>query len=593
MTYIALVLTRSGVDLLAARLQVTGPMATAAAPPTGMRTTTAVVLLVTLFAASVGVQVARDRVAPRSAIDDTVLYVRSPAAMRRIVLGYDAIAADIYWIRAIQHFGGTRRQAGGTRKYELLAPLLDLTTGLDPLFNIAYRFGAVFLSEAPPGGPGRPDLAIRLLERGIEAQPHQWRYMQDLGFVHYWWRRDYTEAAAWFDRAADVPGAPWWLRSMAADTLARGGDRAASRSLWQALGQTADNDWLRRDAVRRLQQLDALDARDALQRGRPAVHRGRRTEALFVGGTRPRQAPQGHSPRPDRRGVLPRSLDRRRRRGRRLDAASLARRPTAGGAALVEAPPFAFGAVFVTLMGLTIGSFLNVVIHRLPRDQSLAFPPSNCPACHAPIRWYHNIPLLGYALIGGRCAACRAPVSIRYPLVEAITGALFLWHYLVIGPEWLLLVRLAFAAAMVALFAIDLEHQILPDEITLGGIVLGFAASLVVPPGWVSSLVGIIAGGLIPWGIAEAYLRVRGVEGLGFGDVKMLAMIGAVLGWPLMLLTLLIASLVGALVGVTLIVSGRGTRQLRLPFGTFLAVAALLAGLHGTPLLEWYAALFS
>ncbi len=253
-------------DLLAARLQVTGHMATAAASQTGMRTTTAVALLATLFAASVGVQVARDRVAPRAAIDDTILYVRSPAAMRRIVLGYDAIAADIYWIRAIQHFGGTRRQAGGTRKYELLAPLLDLTTGLDPLFNIAYRFGAVFLSEAPPGGPGRPDLAIRLLERGLEAQPQQWRYMQDIGFVHYWWRRDYEQAAAWFDRAADVPGAPWWLRSVAADTLARGGDRAASRSLWQTLRDTADNDWLKRDAARRLQQLDALDARDTLQR---------------------------------------------------------------------------------------------------------------------------------------------------------------------------------------------------------------------------------------------------------------------------------------------------------------------------------------
>lgn len=260
---------------------------------------------------------------------------------------------------------------------------------------------------------------------------------------------------------------------------------------------------------------------------------------------------------------------------------------------MIEAPPFAFGAVVVTLMGLAIGSFLNVVIHRLPRDESLAFPASHCPACDAPIRWYHNIPLLGYVLIGGTCAACRAPVSIRYPLVEAITGALFLWHYLVIGPEWLLLVRLAFAAAMVALFAIDLEHQILPDELTIGGIVVGVASSVVLPPGWVSSLIGVVAGGLIPWATAEAYLRVRGVEGLGFGDVKMLAMIGAVLGWPLMLLTLMVASVAGALVGVALMASGRGTSQLRLPFGTFLAVAALLAGLYGAPLIEWYAGLLS
>ena len=258
----------------------------------------------------------------------------------------------------------------------------------------------------------------------------------------------------------------------------------------------------------------------------------------------------------------------------------------------MEQPPYALLATFVTLMGLAIGSFLNVVIYRLPRDLSLSFPPSNCTACHAPIRWYHNIPLLGYAIIGGRCASCRAPVSIRYPVVEAITGALFLWHFLVIGPDWLLVVRLLFAAAMVALFAIDLEHQILPDEITLGGIVVGFAASFMVAPGWMSSLIGIIAGGAIPWAIAEVYLRVRGIEGLGFGDVKMLAMIGAVLGWPLMLLTLLFASAAGALVGVALMATGRGGRQLKLPFGTFLAVGAIAAGLHGTPLVEWYAALY-
>lgn len=241
-------------------------MASAGAPHRGMRTATAVALLAVLLAGSVGVQVARDRVVPRTAIDDVILYVQSPAAMRRIVLGYDAMAADLYWIRAVQHFGGTRRGTAGTRKYELLAPLLDLTTGLDPLFNIAYRFGAIFLSEAPPGGPGQPDRAIRLLERGLEARPGNWRYMQDIGFVHYMWRRDYQAAAAWFNRGADVPGAPFWLRSLAANVLAQGGDRQSSRSLWQTLLETADNDWLKRDAARRLQQLDALDARDALQR---------------------------------------------------------------------------------------------------------------------------------------------------------------------------------------------------------------------------------------------------------------------------------------------------------------------------------------
>jgi len=233
----------------------------------GPSTTVAVTLLVVCFAASVGVQAVRDRVVARSTIDDAMLYVQSPAAMRRIVLGYDALAADIYWIRAIQHFGGARlRKEQGEGKYALLEPLLDLTTGLDPLFNIAYRFGAIFLSEKPPGGPGTPEAAIRLLERGLEARPDNWRYMQDIGFVHYWWRRDYRAAAEWFNRAADVPGAPWWLRSVAASTLAQGGDRRASRQLWQALAEQNDNDWLRKDAARRLQQLDALDARDVLQR---------------------------------------------------------------------------------------------------------------------------------------------------------------------------------------------------------------------------------------------------------------------------------------------------------------------------------------
>ena len=245
--------------------------------------------------------------------------------------------------------------------------------------------------------------------------------------------------------------------------------------------------------------------------------------------------------------------------------------------------------VLAGVLGAILGSFLNVCIYRLPRDLSVVSPPSSCPACGAQIRWHHNIPVLGWLVLRGRCADCRAPISARYPIVEAITGAVFLLHLVVIGVDPLLPVRLAFAAAMIVLFAIDLEHQILPDVITLPGIVLGFAASLFLPPGWVSSLIGIVIGGGLPWALAEIYVRVRGVEGLGFGDVKMLAMIGAVLGWPLMLLTLLLASLAGTLVGVALLASGRGGRHLRLPFGTFLAVAAVAAGLYGQPVVDWYA----
>jgi leader peptidase (prepilin peptidase)/N-methyltransferase len=254
-------------------------------------------------------------------------------------------------------------------------------------------------------------------------------------------------------------------------------------------------------------------------------------------------------------------------------------------------PPALIPPWVVALVGFMVGSFLNVCIYRLPRGASIVFPPSSCPSCAQPIKWYHNVPILGWLVLRGRCASCDAPIAVRYPIVEGITGAVFLLHYLAIGPEWLLLPRLAFAAALIVLFAIDLEHQILPDAITLPGIVIGFASSLVLSPGWWSSLIGIVVGGGLPWALGEVYFRVRKVEGLGFGDVKMLAMIGAVLGWPLMLLTLLLASFSGAIVGGLLIAAGKGGRQLRLPFGTFLAIAALVAGLYGQPWVDWYAGL--
>ena len=139
---------------------------------------------------------------------------------------------------AIQHFGGTRRAAGGDKSYRLLYPLLDLTTTLDPHFSVAYRFGAIFLAEPYPSGPGRADQAIALLERGLAADPTKWQDAQDVGFVYYWWVSDYKTAAQWFDRASRIEGAPWWLRSMAATTLAEGGDRQSSRQLWQQLYET-------------------------------------------------------------------------------------------------------------------------------------------------------------------------------------------------------------------------------------------------------------------------------------------------------------------------------------------------------------------
>jgi hypothetical protein len=228
----------------------------------------AAVAAIVCLAGAVALHAAQDRW-PAPALDTPgLLYVRSPQVARRAALSYDGIAADVYWIRALQHFGAERiAPPQHVRNYSLLYPLLDLTTTLDPYFNIAYRFGAIFLGEPYPGGPGRPDLAIALLKKGLGAQPTRWQYMQDLGFVYYWHLRDYGSAAAAFRRAADMPNAPNWMRPLAAVTLAEGGNRRASRALWLELAK-ADEPWLRDAAVLRLAQLDAMDMIEAWQRAR-------------------------------------------------------------------------------------------------------------------------------------------------------------------------------------------------------------------------------------------------------------------------------------------------------------------------------------
>lgn len=224
----------------------------------------AIAVLIALAAGSVALQAARDRRYARVQDESRLLYLQSGEVAKRLALEYDAVAADIYWIRAVLHYGGDRRNKPGAGRYELLAPLLDLTTALDPHFQIAYRFGAVFLSEQPPGGPGRLDLAERLLKRGMEASPERWQYPHDLGFLYYWHQQDHQTAAAWFQKAATLPGAPNWLGPLAAGMLARGGDRTSSRMLLQRILQDADQDWLKRTAARWLRQLDALDHMDQL-----------------------------------------------------------------------------------------------------------------------------------------------------------------------------------------------------------------------------------------------------------------------------------------------------------------------------------------
>ena len=243
----------------------------------------------------------------------------------------------------------------------------------------------------------------------------------------------------------------------------------------------------------------------------------------------------------------------------------------------------AFGA-----LGLAVGSFLNVCIHRLPRGGSLIGPGSRCPACGYELRWYDNVPVLSYLWLGARCRSCRSRISIRYPIVELVTMGMFLLHYQVFGWDALLVPRLLFACAMIVLFEIDLEHQILPDVITLPGIAAGLLFALVFPPGLRSAALGMLVGGGVLFAIGEAWSRLRKVEAMGFGDVKMLAMIGAFVGLKVIVVTFVLASYLGGLAGIVLIATRRGGMMSKVPFGTFLAVAALAASLWGNAIADWY-----
>lgn len=230
---------------------------------TGVRDWPAAVVMVLCLTAAIGLQTVRERIAvPRRTVTPT-LWLQSPEAARRMMLGFTALAADVYWIRAVVHYGGERRSSTAEGRYALLYPLLDMTTTLDPHFDVAARLGAIFLSEGYPGGPGRTDQAIALLEKGLRHDP-RWQYRHDIGFVNYWWLKDYKAAAHQFELASQMPGAPLWLRTMAAATLVKGGDRNGARQLWTELYNTADVEWLRRAATHSLQQLQALDELDAL-----------------------------------------------------------------------------------------------------------------------------------------------------------------------------------------------------------------------------------------------------------------------------------------------------------------------------------------
>jgi leader peptidase (prepilin peptidase) / N-methyltransferase len=252
-------------------------------------------------------------------------------------------------------------------------------------------------------------------------------------------------------------------------------------------------------------------------------------------------------------------------------------------------PPDIFLYVAVGLFGAAIGSFLNVCIYRLPKHESIVWPSSRCPACGGRIAPYDNVPILSFLWLRGRCRACRAPISLRYPLVEAANGFGYVgiaWRF---GLDWPLLAYAAFFSALLVVTFIDLDHQIIPDRITLPGIPLSIlCAATVLPVGIVASVLGLLLGGGLLWFMAWLSPYLFGKEGMGGGDIKLLAMIGAFLGWEPVLLTVLVGASVGSITGLSLIALKRLHRDQYLPFGPFLALGAIVAMFFFHDLKAWY-----
>lgn len=245
--------------------------------------------------------------------------------------------------------------------------------------------------------------------------------------------------------------------------------------------------------------------------------------------------------------------------------------------------------VVAGLFGLMVGSFLNVCIARLPKGGSIVSPPSTCPKCGRLINWRDNVPVVSYLMLGGKCRACGLPISVRYPMVEATTAVLFMLQAMAEpAPGVHLASRLVFTALLVALAVTDFETFRLPNPLTLGGLGAGLVCALFTEPGVTDALMGAALGAGILLVIRGGWLRATGKDAMGLGDVKMLAMTGAFLGWQQVFVVLLLSTLAGAVVGIGLTVAGRGSMGSKLPFGVFLAIAALVASLVGDSLLAWY-----
>ena len=246
-------------------------------------------------------------------------------------------------------------------------------------------------------------------------------------------------------------------------------------------------------------------------------------------------------------------------------------------------------SVFTFVFGAVVGSFLNVCICRMPKNESVVFPPSHCTKCDYQIRWYDNIPIASYLFLRGRCRRCGERISMQYPLVEFINGALSLALFMRFGLGFVFAVLFLFCCAMVVITFIDLEHQIIPDAITLPGIIVGFVVSFFIPQiGWINSLIGIVAGGGSLLLIAYLYQVFAKKDGMGGGDIKLLAMMGAFFGWQAVLFIIFAASMVGSVIGIGVMLAQKKDSTLAIPFGPFLASAAVLYIFCGSRIIGWY-----
>jgi len=245
-------------------------------------------------------------------------------------------------------------------------------------------------------------------------------------------------------------------------------------------------------------------------------------------------------------------------------------------------------AAIVFIFGAMIGSFLNVVIYRMPLGLSVVRPASRCPKCETPIKPWQNIPVISYLMLRGKCAKCGVGISVRYPLVEALTGALWALLFLRYGLTLELAPYIIFITGLIVVTFIDIDHKIIPNELSLGGMVLGVAASFITPLGWQQSLIGLAVGGLGLWAVAEGFAILMKKEGMGFGDVKLMGAIGAFTGWQGVLFTILVGSVAGSVIGIVAIkLSGKG-KELKIPFGPFLSLGAAIYIYRGPELINWY-----